>query len=246
MAAIDVYAICWNEERILPYFLRHYGSFARRIVLFDNDSTDGSPRIAQRHPLVELRRFGSAAATCGEAERLLIRETAWKESRGGAAWVMVVDCDEFLWHPRLSAYLDSCGGRDVTIPRPLGFEMVAKAFPSGSEQIYQEVRMGIPAPHMNKWLLFNPNAVEAMNFSAGCHSAVPTGAIVFDDDLALKLLHFKHLGLPYLVSRYRELEERRTWHDRAFGLNEHYTRSDEALAAWLTQALADASDVMAT
>lgn len=244
MAAVDVYAICWNEERMLPYFLRHYGSFARRIVLFDNYSTDSSPSIANQHGKVELRRFGSPSAVCGEAERMPIRETAWQESRGNADWVMVVDCDEFIWHPCLLTYLQACRRRSVTVPRPLGFEMVSSDFPAGVGQIYQQVRSGVPGPLMNKWLLFDPNAIEAMHFSPGCHHASPTGNVVFDDDPELKLLHFKYLGIEYVSARYQQLARRRTAQDHRMGLNHHYLRSRDELAAWLGQALAEAQDVI--
>lgn len=244
MAEIDVYAICWNEERLLPYFLRHYGAFARRIVLFDNHSTDCSRRIAQEHPLVELRSFGSAGATCGEAERMPVRQAAWQQSRRQAEWVMVVDCDEFVWHPNLIDYLDECRRRGVTVPRPTGFEMVSEDFPSGAGQIYQHVRRGLPVAYMNKWLIFDPDAIECMNWLPGCHQAFPTGNVVFDDDPALKLLHFKRLGVEYLASRFRQLEQRRTAHDRAFGLNHHYAESSDDLATWMKQALADAHEVV--
>src|SRR5579883_908706 len=32
---IHVYAVCHNEELLLPYFLRHYEDFAERIIIFD-------------------------------------------------------------------------------------------------------------------------------------------------------------------------------------------------------------------
>lgn len=47
---IHVYTICWNEERFLPYFLRHYGAFAEEITVFDNGSDDNSVAIARAFP----------------------------------------------------------------------------------------------------------------------------------------------------------------------------------------------------
>ena len=49
---IDVYTICWNEERMLPYFLRHYGQFARRILeLLDGDDAFGFISEVDNHIL---------------------------------------------------------------------------------------------------------------------------------------------------------------------------------------------------
>ncbi len=33
---IDVYSICYNEETILPYFIRYCKTFARNISVYDN------------------------------------------------------------------------------------------------------------------------------------------------------------------------------------------------------------------
>ena len=37
---IKVYAICWNEEIMAPYFLNHYQSITKDIVIYDNYSDD--------------------------------------------------------------------------------------------------------------------------------------------------------------------------------------------------------------
>ena len=49
---IDVYTFCWNEEIRLPYFLRLWGPIARRIIIYDNGSTDKSRKIALKYPNV--------------------------------------------------------------------------------------------------------------------------------------------------------------------------------------------------
>src|ERR1700722_20355846 len=54
---IHVYSICWNERRMIEYFLRHYETFAERIVIYDDDSDDGTKEILLAHNKVEVRRF---------------------------------------------------------------------------------------------------------------------------------------------------------------------------------------------
>jgi glycosyltransferase involved in cell wall biosynthesis len=242
--AIDVYAICWNEELILPYFLRHYVPFARRIVVFDNGSTDASVSIIRSYANTEVREFGASRGHCGEAERMALREHAWRESRGDADWVIVVDCDEFLWHPDLLAYLDDCRRRDVTVPRPTGFEMIARRFPETNGQIYTAVSNGLRATHMDKWVIFNPRVVDSMNYAPGCHLANPIGRIAFDDNPDLRLLHFKHLGVEYALNRYRQLERRRTDEDREMGWCTHWKYPAEAIADWHHSAIQHAVEVL--
>jgi len=242
--SIDVYTTCWNEERMLPYFLRHYGQFARRIVVYDNYSTDRSVEIAKSHPITKVRAFGSSKHQCGEAERMALRQHVWQESRGAADWVIVVDCDEFLWHLDLIAYLDQCHHDNVTIPRPTGYEMISPRFPSTQDQIYDEVRTGLRAEHMDKWVVFNPNAVRAMNYSVGCHGAKPEGTITFDGPSQLRLLHYRHLGLPYVLERYQQLRARRTDEDRQRRWNVHYTWDETEISNWFAFARQTAVDVL--
>jgi len=242
--SIAVYTICWNEERMLPYFLRHYGQFARRIVVFDNYSTDATVDIARSHPKTVVREFGAARHQCGEAERMALREQAWQESREDADWVIIVDCDEFLWHPHLIDYLDESRRRDVTVPRPTGYEMIARQFPATNAQIYAEIRSGLRADYMDKCVVFDPRAVVSMNYAVGCHRACPVGRIVFDEPPELKLLHYRHLGLEYVLSRYRQLEHRRTDDDRRMRWNFHYTWPDEAIANWFGDAVQHAIEVL--
>ena len=36
---VHLYAVCWNEAHILPYFFRNYEPWVQRFVFFDNGST---------------------------------------------------------------------------------------------------------------------------------------------------------------------------------------------------------------
>ena len=39
---IHLYTICWNEERMLPFFFRHYDQWVDRYVVYDDNSTDAT------------------------------------------------------------------------------------------------------------------------------------------------------------------------------------------------------------
>src|SRR5260370_33355377 len=54
---VHLYAQCWNDAFMLPYFFRHYDGFVDRYVIFDDGSTDRSLAILRDHPRVKLRRF---------------------------------------------------------------------------------------------------------------------------------------------------------------------------------------------
>jgi Glycosyl transferase family 2 len=54
---VHLYALCWNEERLLPFFFRHYDPFVTRYFIFDHNSTDHSRQILKAHPRVTLGKF---------------------------------------------------------------------------------------------------------------------------------------------------------------------------------------------
>lgn len=225
---LHVYTICWNERLMLPYFLRHYGQFAERIVVFDNGSDDGSQEIIQAHPRCELREFDSGGHF-DEVTVTRIREQAWRESRGQAEWVVMCDMDEFVFHPRLPEYLDDRRAQGVTLSQPQGFQMVSTEFPTRDGQIYDEVRRGVLDSYFSKMVIFDPDAIRDINFSPGSHFARPTGRVVFDFEPELLLLHCKYLGLDYLKQRYQALAQRRSDAMRRGGFGFQYEWSEAEL-----------------
>jgi hypothetical protein len=199
---IHVYALCWNEERFLPYFLRHYGSFAEKIHIFDNMSSDRSVDIIKSFPNTHVERFDTNELLRDDILRDL-KGTRWKDSKGRADWVICVDTDEILWHARLVEYLQSCQQRSITIPVPSGYEMVSDSFPTTPGQVYDEVKQGAFNVEYCKPCIFNPNAIMEMNYNAGCHLARPVGRVIVDPRSDLKLLHYRFLGLDYVLPRFQ-------------------------------------------
>ena len=63
---IHVYSIVRNDRYILPYFLRHYSTFADRIFIIDDHSTDDTAEIAKANPKVTLLPFEYDPAPCGK------------------------------------------------------------------------------------------------------------------------------------------------------------------------------------
>lgn len=205
---LHVYALCFNEEILLPYFLRHYQPLAARVVIYDNDSTDRSRDIIKASG-AECRRF----QTKGEhSDRIqtMIKSTCYRESRGKADWVIVVDMDEFIYHPDLHGVLQRYDQEKVTLPLVEGFDMVSDAPPSGTGQIYHEIRMGFRNPRFDKCEVLKPE-IE-INFEPGCHKAKPTGPVMRSARAKIKLLHYRYLGADYLARRY-ELRTKRLSQD---------------------------------
>lgn len=202
---VHVYTMVHNEEALMPYFLRHYGRFASKITVLDNESDDRTAEIA---------RAGGAEVipidTGGRHRvRVLRREmnTRYQKSRGNADWVICAEGDEFLWHPDLLRVLKDYWKQGITLPKIQGFDMVADLPPTSPGQIYDEIKHGFPSETYAKRAVFNP--MLDINFSPGGHTVVPWGPVVESAAAEIKLLHYRYLGEEYFVRRY-EQHRRRT------------------------------------
>jgi GT2 family glycosyltransferase/glycosyltransferase involved in cell wall biosynthesis len=215
---IHLYALCWNEARMLPFFFRHYDPFVERYVIFDDGSTDGSLELLQKHPRVEVRRFTRAHPDSFVLSELALYDTSWKESRGSADWVIVTDIDEHIWHPDFAGYLKRCRQQGVTVVPALGYEMISDSFPDPDEELCQTRTFGAPAADMCKLAIFDPDAIEELRRTPGGHEAHPIGRIVAPPRDELLLLHYKLLGKAYATARFSLLrtglcdgDRRREW-----------------------------------
>ena len=230
---VHLYAVCWNEERIIPWFLAHYVPFVERIVIYDNGSTDGTRELLSRCPRVEIRHFDTGGKR-DEVVRMGIRNSAWKESAGKADFVIVCDMDEFLWHPRMPSLLAVMKKNGFTVLKPQGWQMVADRLPDYVEgrQLTELVFEGVEdGRNFSKTVLFDPNRIREIHFGPGSHRSSPEGKVkIFSSDGA-KLLHYtlRDTALWKLsVNRGRIAEA-----DRTAGRSRHYLRTeDQVRAAW--------------
>jgi Glycosyl transferase family 2 len=217
---IDVLSVMHNEERMLPYFLKHYSTFANRIFLWDDASTDASYDIADAHPKVILRPFGDTTGRCNDQRMSDVYTQAVREDcRGKADWVFVVDIDEIVYHPTMVAQLQALRDRGVTAVRPRSYHMVWPTFPFTTGQIYDQVTTGHETGRFRKVCVVNP--AYDYEWTLGRHELVNAPPVHTHGDL--KLLHYKYMGPDYFLQRSRMMFERRSdyygpkrreWHER--------------------------------
>jgi SAM-dependent methyltransferase len=202
---IHVYTVAYNEELLMPFFLRHYKQFANQITIFDNESTDKTAAIAKSAG-VNVIAF-STNDTMMDSVMIKIKNEEYKKSRGKADWVIVVDFDEFLYHPHLLDVLEKYKKEGITLPKIIGYDMVADSFPIDKEQqIYDEIRIGFHNDLYNKRVIFNPSL--DICYSIGAHACNPQGNVIESVSTDLKLLHYRFLGLDYLKPRWERRRDK--------------------------------------
>jgi hypothetical protein len=213
---------------MLPYFFRHYRPLVERFVIFDDDSTDGSQELLSMQPDVQLGRFDRGDHSYVLSAVRFYRE-AWKASRGEADWVVVCNVDEHLYHRDLAGYLSRCRERGVTAVRAEGYEMVKDRFPDDPGRLCDSIVSGVRWDRLDKVALFDPSAIDEIGYAPGRHRAEPTGRVVYPTLPEVKLLHYKHLGVDYLLKRQAELRSRLLPGDVANRYGVQYLKDADAI-----------------
>jgi glycosyltransferase involved in cell wall biosynthesis len=202
---IHIYSIVHNDEYILPYFLRHYETFADKIFIIDDHSNDGTKEIAKAHPKVEFQPFEYNRGMNEDDFNECFEKMYKKHSRGIADWVMIADSDEFIYHPNIKDILINYNKMGVPALKTLGYMMVSEEKPSKNGQIYDECKKGVRFRGYDKPVVFNPSI--DVKLGHGRHSiTLPEALRASVSDL--KLLHYRYLSLEYFIKRSEHLYER--------------------------------------
>ena len=189
---IIAFAICYNQIRILPWFLRHYSSFVDEISVFDDHSTDGSREMLANHPKVFLRDW---PYDTGIDEDLFLNFAYewYPKAHPKFDWVMWVDCDEFIHAPDVRKVLDE--SKDEVI-RTKGYNMLGDGLPKddGKSQIWQVHKNGVVAPVYSKPVVFRPSI--KIRWNRGKHDLEACNPKVSPEPM-FKLLHYRYMGYKY-------------------------------------------------
>jgi hypothetical protein len=190
---------------MLPFFFRHYDGFVGRYFIYDDGSTDQSLAIMKDRQNVEIREFVREHADSFALSEQAISNSCWKASRGVADWVIVTDIDEHLCHADLFMLLTAYKAAGITFVPALGYQMISPDFPSPDELLSATRTLGAPWVNMCKASIFNPNAIEEINYGPGRHVANPVGNVRLPPHDELLLLHYKYLDFARTFARHQEL-----------------------------------------
>ncbi len=218
---IHYYAVCWNEEDIIPFVFKYYDTFVDYYYIYDNGSTDNTIKLLQNRKNVTIIPFDTNSEF-NVIENQRIKNDCWKQSRGKADWVIVCDMDEFLYHPEGIINLLIKNKSRYSIYKPKGFEMCSEHYPQKEMSILEQVHYGYESSWYNKQILFNPYKITEIDYEPGFHSANPKGIVKYCNDSDLKLLHYKKLSAKYLIKRYTALKQRYNKENINKGMGNHY------------------------
>lgn len=221
---ITLYTICYNEEKILPFTIKHYRDRFPdcRIVIYDNESTDNSVSIAQENNC-EIISF-STGNTFADGKHLEIKNNCWKDSTTN--WNIVCDCDELL-DIKISDIVEEerCGTNMIKCD---GYSIVNRD-PSIT---IENMKFGYYDPGYSKPYMFNKGDIKEINYEPGAHKANPITHVnkdLKDSINTYKALHYKYLHPQYTIDRYKLFNDRLSDENIKNGWGIHYKMSIESI-----------------
>ena len=224
---ITVYAMCYNESVMLPIFVAHYRErFPKcRIVIWDNNSTDGSQELA-RSLGCEVRPYESGGEL-RDSRHSEIKDTSWKTSP--TAWSCVVDMDE-LCDITEAQLLEEDRARTSHI-KFQGYDMISQSEdPDHTEAT--PLTWGKRNTHYDKTTFINRERIKEINWVPGCHNCFPTGTLRLQKG-RYRMYHNKYIGLNWLLEKHRYSRERLSEENIKQGWGVQYQmKEDEIRREW--------------
>ena len=202
---VHVYSITKNDEYFLPYFLRHYTTFADRIFLFDDRSQDKTVEIAKANDKVSVCSVNWPEGGWTDYNDSLLWLDAYKRySRDIADWVIIVDSDEIVYHANILDVLTKHKDHGEKLLKTRGFAMFSEELPTTEGQIYEQCNTGIRVKEFDKPIIFNPS-IDVF-FRPGRHYVYyerynPGEWWIPRKHCGIKLLHYKYLSKEFCVRR---------------------------------------------
>lgn len=200
---IDVFALCFNEEHILPSFIAHYKSMGAHITVYDNNSTDKSVEILTQNGCIVIPYESNGQIR--DDIYVNIKNNCWKKSR--ADWVIVCDIDEFI---KVDFDINK-----YTIINTCGYDMIG---PPGSN-------LGVANPWYSKHIMFRPKFIKEINYKIGGHRCSPIGKVAGSVEIA-PLLHYKYISEDYTFQRHLLYQSRLSDINKRNGWGKEYEQAE--------------------
>jgi hypothetical protein len=99
---IEVITCMYNEEFLAPFFMNHYEWATKIKVFIDDDTNDGTEDIVRRYPNSDVYKF-KFPDMMDDFLKVILLTNAYRSSN--TDWVILVDADEFVYHPDIYDFL---------------------------------------------------------------------------------------------------------------------------------------------
>jgi hypothetical protein len=109
------------------------------------------------------------------------------------------DADEILYRKNLRQFLET---NRYNLYQMEGYQMVSNSFPKATDSLL-DIKMGFPLPLYSKFSIFSPKVDVCFD---NAHTVTTTEKNICK--FQIKLLHYKFVGVPFLLQRAKAIKER--------------------------------------
>jgi hypothetical protein len=229
---VHLYVLCWNEEKMISYFIDYYRDYVDKICVYDNMSDDRSLELLSGREKVEVVQYDTGGVIDND-RYLEIKNNVWKASAGVADFVIVCDMDEFLYAKDIKKFFLFMKKMGYSILKPKGYEMCSDIFPEydGKQKIVDIVKEGYSVKDfLCKNILFDPGKIKEINYEPGCHWSNPEGEIKMFYSPGVKLLHYDAIGKDYFLQKRVSRKKRLSSDKLKKGYSLHYNKTIDDFA----------------
>ena len=220
MVTVDVFTMGYNEEKILPHFIKHYKQFCRNITFYNNCSTDNSVDICKSNG-VEV--IDTGLDEINELEYIRVKQNSYLNSK--ADFVVVVDTDEFVYHPDILKLLKYYKEQSITLPKVRGYTKATDDGYPTEGLLTDKVKTGIVAINYAKRCIFDPRL--RMGWGIGMHSLIScNGPVKESEQQDISILHYKFLDREETHKRKLDYANRISQFNKNNSFATHYFKYD--------------------
>lgn len=184
---ITIYVLTYNEELILPYFIKHYRARFHDcdIKIFDNFSTDDTIKIGEENNCDIIQHDSNNKID--ERIYLSIKNECWKTSK--TDWNIICDADEFLDIDERDINYETIYN-DSNIIKSTAYHMINL---EENDLDIDKICYGVRATDYDKCLIFNKKYIKEINYSPGCHNCFPVAHNNKDIKFNKKIYNLYHM-----------------------------------------------------
>lgn len=200
MDKLHVYTMTHNEEYMIKYFLRYYETIADKIFVIDDMSTDKTIDIIKTCPKATILPYPYPSGLDAIDKNNCLENVYKEHSRGKAEWVMILDSDEFVYHPNLRDLLDVQRAKGTRALVTCGLFLASKEIPNTDKQLFEAMPYSWRKKTWDKEIVFDPEL--DVKFVLGCHPPTKFSDGVKAKYAKLMMYHCCFLSRQWIIDHY--------------------------------------------